>query len=660
VLEATVVQNLQWTGNISTAWGTAENWTPAQAPTSGLSATIPSGRTNYPVLSAATTIHSLTVDAGGSINLAGQTLTVRGDLTNGGTVSATTGRLKMTGFSAQTVSGTGTIANLEIDNVSGVTLSSGATHRQSLTGLLTLTNGTLATNGNLTLKSSATGTARLAPLESTAAISGNVTVERYIPAGRKWRLLTAPLTGSSNNSVFYNWQLDGFASGSKGVTIWGPVGTNGLETGPAASMLRYNPISSWQPVTSTYDATLFDAVTNNAYALFVTGPYGTGSIASGSAPTTLSATGTLITGTHTKSLNATAPGQYFLVGNPYASPYDPKTFTTTPTENRSNLDGFLWIWDAKPGNGVNRGLGRYVSFDIDNQRYSVTGYGVANHDVMIQSGQAFFVRATYSGAAALTFREANKGSADANSMLGDGIQSARSWLEVTLQTPSGDSALNEDGAVAFFYEGGNPSVDGRDGRKLMNGSENIYFRREDKNLTFEHRPPVMTKDTMYLRMGNMLQRAYRLQLKASELGVSDAFLIDDYAKKEVALPVNGTTDYDFSVGADSLSTGDRFRVVFAKAAAPVVVTPDTDGGEALRLYPNPVREMLRVAVGVSVTGPFTATVFNAAGVEVWKKSGIAAGTKTVDVGTSALKSGVYTLVLTDAKGETRVEKFVKE
>jgi hypothetical protein len=92
----------------------------------------------------------------------------------------------------------------------------------------------------------------------------------------------------------------------------------------------------------------------------------------------------------------------------------------------------------------------------------------------------------------------------------------------------------------------------------------------------------------------------------------------------------------------------------------VVVTPDTDGGEALRLYPNPVRDRLRVAVGVSVTGPFTATVFNAAGVEVWKRSGIAAGTKTVDVGTSTLQTGVYTLVLTDAKGETKVEKFVKE
>jgi hypothetical protein len=97
-----------------------------------------------------------------------------------------------------------------------------------------------------------------------------------------------------------------------------------------------------------------------------------------------------------------------------------------------------------------------------------------------------------------------------------------------------------------------------------------------------------------------------------------------------------------------------------KAAAPVTVTPDTDGGDALKLYPNPVWEKLRVVVGVSFSGPYTAAVFNAAGVEVWKKSGIAAGTKTVDVSTSAFLSGLYTLVLTDAKGETQVEKFVRE
>jgi autotransporter-associated beta strand protein len=616
------------------------------------------------------TASALEVNASGSVTLnaalAGSTTTVNGQGNVQTTGSLT--NLNLSGGSAQSITGAADLRNLTLNKSAGTaTVSAGP---QNVTGVLTLTSGTLAAGGYLTLKSTASATARVASVPASgASITGNVTVERYLPSGRKWRLLTAPLTGSSNNSVYYNWQNNGTVTSGTGVEVWGPVGSatpstgNGLQTGPNASMRSYG--SGWADVTNTKTTYLFDGTTNYGYSLFAAGPFRNGgSTISVSAPgevTTISATGSLITGDHVKSLTATTAGQYFLVGNPYASPYDPKTFTATGTVNRANLDGFLWIWDAKPGNTENRGLGRYVSFDIDNQRFSVTGYGVADHNVMIQSGQAFFVRVTAPGAAELTFRESNKGSADANSMLGDGIQSARSWLEVTLQTPSGDSTLNEDGAVAFFYEGGNSAVDGRDGRKLMNGSENIYFRREDKNLTFEHRPPVMTKDTMYLRMGNMKQQGYRLQLKASELGVSEAYLIDAYVKKEMSISGNGTTDYDFTVGADSLSTGDRFRVVFAKAAAPVVVEPDgPSGNSGLKMYPNPVRDRLRVAVGVSVSGPFTAAVFNAAGVEVWKKPGIAAGTKTVDVSTSTLRSGVYTLVLTDAKGETWVEKFVKE
>jgi hypothetical protein len=217
--------------------------------------------------------------------------------------------------------------------------------------------------------------------------------------------------------------------------------------------------------------------------------------------------------------------------------------------------------------------------------------------------------------------------------------------------------------VAVFHAEGKPGLDPLDGSKLMNSSENIFFRREERSLTFEHRPMVTETDTLQLRMSNLQARSYRLQAEGVDFTDTDAVsaeLVDRFTGGTVALSLKGRTDHPFTVTADSLSTGDRFLVVFRRAAAPVVVTPDTDGGEALRLYPNPVRDRLRVAVGASFSGPYTAAVFNAAGVEVWKKSGIPAGTKTVDVSTSAFLSGLYTLVLTDAKGDTRVEKFVRE
>jgi hypothetical protein len=57
---------------------------------------------------------------------------------------------------------------------------------------------------------------------------------------------------------------------------------------------------------------------------------------------------------------------------------------------------------------------------------------------------------------------------------------------------------------------------------------------------------------------------------------------------------------------------------------------------------------------------YSVQVFNVAGSEVWWQMGIAAGTRVVDINTSGLGAGVYSLVLTDEKGGVTVEKFVEE
>jgi hypothetical protein len=171
--------------------------------------------------------------------------------------------------------------------------------------------------------------------------------------------------------------------------------------------------AGWQGVTNTNSTYLFDGTTNNGFALFQTGPYNNGSTAyiggPGNLPagiaTTLSATGTLVSGTHTKNLEAAAAGQYFLVANPYASPYNPASFTTSGTVNRTNIENIIYMWDAKPG-GTNN-LGRYVSYSISAGTYSNAGAGTGypNNSVLIQSGQSFMVQATNSGPATLVLRE---------------------------------------------------------------------------------------------------------------------------------------------------------------------------------------------------------------------------------------------------------------
>ena len=101
---------------------------------------------------------------------------------------------------------TNKIKNLIISN--DVTLAG----EDSLTGILSfgaLDSKTFSTGGFLTLKSSAAGTANVADLTNNDVNSGNqvlgdVIVERYIPATKKWRFLSIPTT--TTQTIKAAWQ----------------------------------------------------------------------------------------------------------------------------------------------------------------------------------------------------------------------------------------------------------------------------------------------------------------------------------------------------------------------------------------------------------------------------------------------------------------------
>ena len=173
-----------------------------------------------------------------------------------------------------------TVKNLTIDNAAGVTLEAGT----AVTGVLTVTSGTFNTGNLLTLKSDVIGTARVAPVGGS--ISGNVTVERYIPAKRAWRALTSPV--NTTNSIRANWQEAGTGNGINGFDIWSTTGTNGLSQGASNSLLEYNSAdNNWTGITNTQaSSSMLISSKNKPFMAFVTGPYGTGNITNGAAATT--------------------------------------------------------------------------------------------------------------------------------------------------------------------------------------------------------------------------------------------------------------------------------------------------------------------------------------------------------------------------------------
>jgi PKD repeat protein len=669
-----------WTGAVSTAWALAGNWSPEAVPGANDHVVVPDAASNRdPVLGANTTVGNLTVASGAKIGLNGNTLTVSGVISGTGTlVGSASSSLAVSGvsgtvyFDPTTPGTTNLLQNLTLSG-SGTTVLGNALNITGGSAPGTLTVGgtaQLQTGGYLVLKSNSTGTAMVGAITSTATnpVSGNVTVERYIPAGRKWRLLTAPLKGSTDNSVFYNWQRNGSSNGSEGVTIWGPPGGTGIATGPAGSLLYYD--NSWQQVTNTTTAQLFNSTTNNSYALFVTGPYGSSNISSGSAATTLSATGSLITGTHIKSISSN-PGlnQYFLVGNPYASPLDPTKILLTNTENLTNT---FWMWDASAGAGFGYGVGTYVAFNRSpTPAYSIpdgtNGYS-SSPMTHIQSGQAFFVQAANAGAnTTITFEEADKSTTQGGGMFGPTSSSTpdeTSLMRIALQQASDSGRMrNLDGAVAFFYEDANPKVDWMDGTKFMNGTENLFFTRTGTSLTFEHRPMPKGRDTLFIRITNMRPTAYRLSVEGRRLGRPGdmAVLVDRYTGRNTPLDLDGTVTLDFGCNSDSASTGDRFMVLLTPKPASSGATTEPGGPGVMKPYPNPVSGNSPVRVDIDRGGaPWDLRLLDATGRTVWTRRQVGGDAGRIEIDMSGLPSGVYRLVSTDANARTIVSKIVKQ
>lgn len=172
-----------WNGSVSTSLTDASNWTPAVLPQSTFSISIPASLSRYPVLTQNVQYYSLTIASGASFNVASFNIELSNNLINNGSINATTGNVILNGAAAQTISGSGSITNLTINNTSGVNINSGSNNMQGITGVLTVQSGSFNTNGNLTLKCANNNVGSIAAV--TGAIVGNVTVERCVPSGKR-------------------------------------------------------------------------------------------------------------------------------------------------------------------------------------------------------------------------------------------------------------------------------------------------------------------------------------------------------------------------------------------------------------------------------------------------------------------------------------------
>jgi len=580
-----------WTGVLSTDWNNTGNWSNGQLPSVACSDVYIQNTYNQPLLSNGTaTISNLNILSGAmlTVNNTG-TLQIAGSISNNGIFDVKNGKLEFNGTTAQTISANvfsdNILNHLLVSNTTALIIAASPANALRIAGEVTFgkSNVTLNTNDNLVLASSVSKTARVADITNNGAFTGNkfvgkVTVERFYPQSRSWRLVTSPL--SNTGSIFDNWQNAGNYSAGKGMFVTGPNPTGNSAIGNGLDWSGFNNYSmkGWDAASNAYisvantktrklsnDFSSAGKASNIGYYAFVRGDrsrtpdntiFGNGNT------TTLSSKGYLQTGTQTFDLtggNGATP-TFALVANPYASSVDFRKVT------KNNVVPYrFYVYDPSLGT-----VGVFVVMEADLFNPNDFTPSIPNSNSVqrnhIQSSQAFFVQVATPGAASLTFNEDDK-STDYEPKLfrpatpASGVQMLRTSL---LQTNADNSTLLVDAALVQFDDQFTDKVDVEDALKFMNISENLSILRDNQYLTIERRPLVKSTDTIFLQLSRTTQRSYRFEFVATNMDpLVSAWLEDSFTGKSTLLNLNATFNIDFIITADAQSSvANRFRIVF--------------------------------------------------------------------------------------------------
>jgi formylmethanofuran dehydrogenase subunit C len=330
-----------WNGASSIDWNTPSNWSlgtiPIQTNNTAIPSSVASGR--MPTVSGNAETKSLTNN--GIITFtSGGILNTYGDIVNNGTFTTVSGsKVSFNGSSAQTVTGVPVLHNVEVNNTSsgGVSLSSAL----ALNGTLSLKNGVLTTNSNLTVYFDNGGNIAYASSDA-GSISGNV-------SGRRALIIRTHYIASS-------------FSGSTSAEV------------QATTPLYHN--SNWRLFTKDFAAQNWVAVTNTTTSM----PLGTGFSLTLAAPAPLILSGTY---NHAFTYNSALysnvlANKYILVGNPYPSTLD---WNNAAGWTKTNISDAIYYWD--PANN------RVASY--------VNGAGANGGTQYIPAMQSFHVTTTGSG-----------------------------------------------------------------------------------------------------------------------------------------------------------------------------------------------------------------------------------------------------------------------
>lgn len=591
------------TGNIQTDsrdFSTGGNYTynasSAQAAGSGLPTTV----NNLTISnSSGVTMYAASADytVAGTLNLASGPLVINGNTLIINNLQRTSGTLTGSSTSSVGITGTNiplfftsggrTLKNLSLyTNASADLQTTLDITAGSNAGSIAVGSGaTLNTYGYITLKSDANGTARVAEIpvdgsgNALGNINGNVTIERYIPGRRSWRMVTAPVQASGSQTINQAWQEGAVNTDLTnnqnpnpgfGIHISGSSSSLGFDVTPLNNpslkvFTRSN--SSWNGIPNTLSTYVRDY---EGYMLFVRGNRSTNLSQNTSATltnTVIRETGGVRMGRQPVSLPG-GTGSYSVVGNPYPSTIDFRTLSIT---GGGNTKSFV-MWD--PALTGTTGVGAYQYFTRvggAGSDYAVFpgggSYGVSGTiNNYVQSGQAFLIPNT--SAATLYIEESSKAAPSTSSVfrpMPDNITGRISTILYGFENDNTPTVL--DGGLVLYRSEFDDVVDMDDVIKINNtNSENFGLNKSGSVYEIEKRQTISETDTIYYSMRNLKARAYQLvvELKNMEATGMTAYLKDNYTGTVTTLDYS--TPYTLNFTPTNAAPGsyapDRFKIYF--------------------------------------------------------------------------------------------------
>ncbi|AMS25928.1 hypothetical protein AEM51_01785 [Bacteroidetes bacterium UKL13-3] len=496
----------------------------------------------------------------GKLVIGSNTLTLAGILTGNGTLQG--------GNSSNiTITGTGALGTLKMDQTSTVTSSVGVLVINRLSAgsvtigdtlivleSINIQNGTLQTGGKLKLASSLNKTAIIPAITGTGAISGNIQMQQFVKSSaRRWRFISSPFT----NATFEDLQQEIYITGAGNGSTLGTLNSNGFDatTSNRPSVYWYNESvagdqkNGWVPLTNnTSSLANQPIVLGKGYRVFIRGDRSDIGRLSGATnnqnAVTLNLTGTIYTGdfnfnsllTYT-STGSTGDG-WNLLANPYPCGYDWKAFVLDGT-NLSNIDPIIWIYDANSGG--------YKSYNANS--------GGTLKDGIIPPGASFWAKAN-AASPTMIFKESFKVTTEPDQLFKKS-ESDKLMLKLVFDSVTSDIFM------LAHHNASLPTADVYDIRN-MNGTITMMSKGTDGvELTYDARPLKVSNDTVQLWVsgGNS---TYTILVNDVPTHGKFYYLKDKKLGESHLLSSGMVYNYS-TLNSDSTTFGNRFELIISSS-----------------------------------------------------------------------------------------------